>query len=130
MKTLKQVKNERPEYAKLIQAVWNSLDESDFENIYQYGISGGYGDFVYYYDTVKFWRTNRKQITALLEETAEQFGENVLDMIKGFRSSDAETNEIARCLYGNYSDNNDCTIYNAFAWFAAEEVVRWFCEEE
>lgn len=131
MKTIKQVKRERPEYTKLIKAVCNNLSEDDFESIYEHGIAGGYGNFIYYHDTIKFWRANRQQITSLLEQEAEQFGTDVLSMINGFGClrGKYELSEIGRCLYGNYSENNDCSIYNAFAWFAAEEVVRWFCEE-
>lgn len=130
MKTTKQAKAEHPEYSKLIGAVCRSLDKEDFFNVYNHGISGGYGGFIYYSDTVKFWRANRQQIILLLEEEAEQFGMGVLEMIKGFRCvGDVELSEIGHCLYGNFSHNRDTVIYNALAWFAAEEVVRWFCEE-
>lgn len=130
MKTTKQVKQEHPEYAKLIGAVCRSLNKEDLFNVYNHGISGGHGGFIYYSDTVKFWRANRKQITLLLEEEAEQLGMGVLEMIKRFRcASNVELNKIGRCLYGNYSGNKDCTIYITFAWFAAEKVVRWFYEE-
>lgn len=107
------------------------MNREHYVDVHNYGIDGGYGNFIYYSDTVKFWRNNRKQITDLLLETADMMGEDVLTMIRNFNclGSGYTIDEIGKCLYGNFSENNPVQIYNSFAWFAAEEVVRWHCED-
>lgn len=131
MKKTNEVINEHPEFAKLIRSVGRNLNKENYIDVYNHGIDGGFGKFVYYQDTLKFWQNNRKDITALLLETAEMLGEDVLSMIRNFNclGSDYTIDEIGRCLYGNYSEKNPDQVYNAFAWFAAEEVVRWYCED-
>lgn len=128
MKKTNEVINEHPEFAKLIKSVARNLSKDSYKDVYNYGISGGFSNFIYYSDTIKFWRNNRKQITELLNELADSIGENVLDMIQSFNclGSEYSIDEIGKCLYGNYSDLNSVQIYNAFAWFAAEEIVRWY----
>ena len=130
MKKTYEVINEHPEFAKLIRSVARNLDRENYTNVYENGIDGGYNNFIYYSDTVKFWRINRKQITALLLETSDMIGQDVLFMIRNFGclGRDYTIDEIGKCLYGNFSENNPVQIYNAFAWFAAEEIVRWYCE--
>jgi len=122
--------------AALITPVKNQLSGSTFEDFANElqnvsnspcGAAGGFGGFIYYSETVAFWRRNRKKITRYMEELAESLGEkNALTMVCGFNSfKDEDTNDIARALYGNYSD--DFTqIYNTFAWFALEEIAYQF----
>lgn len=131
MKKTNEVIKEHSEFAKLIRSVRKNLDKESFIEVYNHGIGGGYGNFIYYSDTVSFWRKNKQQIILLMEEVADSIGENILEMAQGFGclGKDYELSEIAKCLYGNYSEKNRVHIYNAFAWFAAEEVIRWFFEE-
>lgn len=93
------------------------------------GAAGGFSGFVYYSDTVAFWRKNRAKITALMNYEADGLGEgSAFDMVSRFRSlKDFTPGEIGRALYGNFCD--DLTqIYNTFAWYALEEVSYRFGE--
>lgn len=131
MKKTNEVINEHPEFAKLIRSVARNLNKGNYIDVYNNGIDGGYGKFIYNRDTLKFWQNNRQQITDLLLGTADMLGKEVLSMIRNFKclGSDYTIDEIGKCLYGNFSENNPVQIYNSFAWFAAEEVVRWYCED-
>lgn len=89
-----------------------------------YGAAAGFTGFIYYSETVGFWRANRSKITALLNSEAEACGEdNTLSLIQGFNGlKDYDADELARALYGRFND--DLTqIYNVFAWFALETVA-------
>jgi hypothetical protein len=112
---------------KLTNAVIKQLGgRESLEDIANHGIDGGFTGFIYYSDTVKFFKKNRALILELAKEMASDLGENVIDMIAGFNclTDDDETREsIARCLWGRVTDN-DTQVANALAWFAAEEVAR------
>lgn len=91
------------------------------------GAAGGFSGFIYYSETVGFWRKNRAKITALMNAEADAIGEkNALSLCQTFNAlKDYEPDEIARALYGNYND--DLTqIYNVFAWFVLEEMAYSF----
>lgn len=128
--------NESNELATVAKAVANQMYGTtadtlqELANINQSscGIAGGYAGFIYYTETVAFWRKNRAKISALMNYEADSLGENVLQMVSRFRSLKGFTaDEIGRALYGRFSD--DLTqIYNTFAWFAAEEVAYRFGE--
>lgn len=125
---------------KLIRAVvaqlggWDSFKQSA-PDINNHGISGGYGGFVYYTDTVKFYRKNKPLIVDLAEQQACELGDDAVTMVQGFyclvnrsnRTPDYTLNEVARALYGRYDDDL-MIIYNALAWFAAEEIARSYCD--
>lgn len=97
-----------------------------------YGAAGGFGGFIYYYETVKFWRRNRKVITEQLSELAFSLGENVLQMVMSFggiKDGYFSEDEVGRALYGRYDDELQ-QIYNVFAWYALEEVAHWYTDFE
>jgi hypothetical protein len=130
-KTIKQVKTENPKFSKLISSVVRQLGGTHcMDNIRNYGISGGFTGFIYYSETVNFAQRNRKQIVELLEESAEQSGEDVVNMVANFgifRSNPMDS-EDKKDLY-RYLSGCKCketTIPNLMAWFAAEEVARMF----
>jgi hypothetical protein len=129
MKSITRVIKERPEYRSLIEGVVRNIDKENIPDINRHGIDGGYGNFIYYVDTVKFWRKHRKIITQLAEEQWEDIGyANLLDMISSFNCCKGEdAGDIAKAFYGRYDDEYD-HIYNCLAWYAAEEVCRWFEE--
>jgi len=132
MKTLKQVTDERPEYKKLINAVINNIGIESVQDVNNHGIDGGFGGFVYYNDTHAFAMKHRKLIVKLLEEQANDLGEEVVAMVSGFgvfRNSPMD-NDDRKELY-KYLGGGKCeqsTITNLMAWFAAEEVCRMFDE--
>lgn len=96
------------------------------------GAAGGFGGFIYYSETVAFWRRNRKIITERLNDLAFELGENTLQMVMlfgGIKDGDFSEDEIGRALYGRYNSELD-QIYNVFAWFALEEVANWYSDFE
>ena len=124
--------------AKLINAVKNQsgLNWDDFKDYLQNvsgcpcGAAGGFSGFVWYSETSSFWRKNRKLITELMQEQADSLGENPLSMVLGFncfKGGSFSQEEIGRALFGNYNEDY-MQIYNAFAWFALEEVAYRFSD--
>lgn len=131
MKSKTQVIKERPEYKTLINAVWNKIDpETDIDNCNSHGASCGIGSFTYYNDTHTFAMRYRKLINKMLQEQADEFGQEIVEMVSGFgvfRDSPMD-NENKMELY-KYIGGGKCeqsTITNLMAWYALEEVCRMF----
>ena len=130
MKTKKQVIEERPEYKALINAVVSSIGKESIGDVNRHGIDGGFSGFIYYSETHKFALKHRKQIVAMLEDMADQLGEDVVAMVAGFgvfRGSPMDADDkkdLYRYLGGGKVDQG--AITNVMAWFAAEEVCRMF----
>ena len=104
---------------------WKSFKQSA-PDITRHGISGGYHGFIYYSDTIPFTKRNRKAILEMATEQARQFGEGLVEMIKGFRCLDGATEtEIVEGLAGN---TDQTQVPNALAWYAGEVVARAYCE--
>ena len=116
---------------QLKNAVIRQLGGKDsLEDIANHGIDGGFTGFIYYTDTVAFYKRQRKNILELAKAMASDFGQDVVSMIAGFNclTDDDETREsIARCLWGRVTDD-DTQVANALAWFAAEEVAREYVD--
>lgn len=133
MKTKAQVLKDNPNYTKLINAVIRQLGGMEnISDINRHGIDGGFSGFIYYSDTHKFAMRNRDQIVDLLDDTADQLGEKVVEMVSNFgvfRNSPMDADE-KRDLYmylgGGKPEGR--TITNLMAWFAAGEVCRMFEE--
>lgn len=109
------------------------LNKDDFfallDNVVRspYGAAAGFTGFIYYSETVNFWRKNRSKILRFAEDQAEELGQNVVDMVAGFKEikDDFTAGEVATALYGRY--NEDYTnIYNVLAWYALEEVAFYY----
>jgi len=87
------------------------------------GVSG----FIYYDDTHQFAIENREAIVELLEESAEQMGEDVVEMVKGFgvfggEMDKDEKKDLYRFLGGGEVEQGAVT--NVMAWFALEELAN------
>ena len=116
---------------KLANAVINQIG-LPFKELLHYAndyrdASSGVSGFIYYVDTHKFAVKNRKEIIKLLEETAEQMGENVTEMVKHFGAfKGAMDNDDLKDLYmflgGGKVEQG--AITNIMAWFALEEVIN------
>jgi hypothetical protein len=130
MKTKKEVITERPEYKTLINAVIANIGMDSVEDVVNHGIDGGFNGFIYYNETHFFAIKHRKLIVKLLEEEADELGEDVVKMVSNFgvfRTSPMDGDdkkELYKYLGGGR--NEQSTITNLMAWFAAEEVCRWF----
>ena len=126
--------------ATLIRAVvknmhgWENFKESA-QDVVDHGAECGFGNFIYYTDTIAFTTKNRKAIAAYAAEQSTEIGyKDELEMIlsfNGLQGYDAPitTSEVARALYGRLADTDTKTIiYNALAWYALEEVSRAYCD--
>lgn len=99
---------------KLINAVIRQAGKEYLEDVYNQGASCGCPGFTYYVDTVKFFKKNKKEIVKSLEEVSEDFGEDVITMIKSFgcfKEDNLKTAEIAKVLYGGPFQNNDISTH-------------------
>ena len=124
--------------ATLIRAVvknmngWESFKESA-QDVVDHGAACGFGNFIYYTDTVAFTAKNRSAIAAYAYEQAKEIGyKDEIEMIlsfNGLQHDDLTSSDIARALYGRLTDDNKkTTIYNILAWYALEEVARAYCD--
>lgn len=136
MKTLKTVLAENKKFSKLIKAVTSKVGIESIEDVNRHGIGGGFGGFIYYYDTLPFFKKYKKQILELAEDMAPSICEGgALELIQNFNclSSGQYPNkkpnytqtEIAQAIYSGKGENAT-QVQNAMAWFAAEEVCRMF----
>jgi hypothetical protein len=130
-KTKTQVIKDNEQYKSLINAVIKQLGGTDsLPDIRNHGIDGGFSGFIYYSDTHEFTRKNRKQIVQLLEDQAEQLGEDVVSMVANFgvfrtsKMDNEDKKDLYKLLGGGMPEQG--TITNLMAWFAAEEVARMF----
>jgi hypothetical protein len=104
----------------------------EFENCAEHGANVGFGGFIYYSDTIAFYKANRQDIVDHMENFAAELGTDIISMVQGFgvfRNSEKPTSsEVGKALWGNVSSHNDLfTLYNVFAWYALEEVSRtWY----
>ena len=116
--------------AKLTAAVIRQLGgRESLEDIANHGIDGGFTGFIYYTDTIKFFKAHRAEIVELVKEYASEFGQSPIQLVASFGCLKMDANnpedksEIARALYGRLA-SDDTQVPNALAWFAAEEVAR------
>lgn len=107
----------------------NTLEELAAVNRASAGAAAGFTGFIYYDDTVAFWRRNRAAILQLMYYELDGIGgENIFSMVSRFRSlEEAMPDEIGRALWGSFDDGLRC-IYNTFAWYALEAVAYRFGE--
>ena len=130
MKTKKQVIAEYSEYKTLINGVINRIGTKSISDVNNYGAAAGYGGFTYYSDTHSFAMRHRKSIVKMLEEQADDFGQEVVEMVSSFgifRKSPMDKQDkkdLYRYLSGAKCEQS--TITNIMAWYALEEVCRMF----
>lgn len=129
MKSKAQVLREYPDYKRLINAVIGNIGIESIEDVNRHGIAGVFSGFIYYNETHEFAMKHRKQITKLLEEMAYGLGEDVVSMVCSFRCVEGDKDDkkdLYRYLGG--AKVEQCSITNAMALVAAEEVCRMFEE--
>lgn len=130
MKTKSQVINENPTLKTVINAVINRIGMDSVKYVNRHGIDGGFNGFIYYSETHSFAIRHRKTIVQMLENLANDLGEEVVQMVSGFgvfRNSPMDNDDrkdIYRYLSGAKVEQG--TITNLMAWFCAEEVCRLF----
>lgn len=133
-KTIKQVKEEHKGFETLIDAIYRQIGGMNrLTCMMQNGDAGiGWAGFIYYSDTCKFARRWRVKIVKLLEEDCEMIGcKSIEEMVDGFncfknKGMDHDDRmELYRFLGGNIK-RSDTVIPNLMAWYALEEVAKWF----
>ena len=109
---------------------WESFQEMA-QDIANHGVNGGFHGWIYYDDTLKFTRNNKKLIMEALENMAQDMGEGLLEMIRGFgvfrNDKSVTVDDIAKAIYqgkGEYAEQ----VLNVLAWFAAEETARAYSD--
>jgi hypothetical protein len=104
---------------------WKSFKELA-QDICHHGIDGGFHGFIYYSDTIRFTKRNRRAIIEMASEQARGFGMGLVEMIKGFNCLKGATEtEIVEGLAGN---TDQTQVPNGLAWYAGEEVARAYCD--
>ena len=130
MKSKSQVIKDNQEYKALINAVIANIGMDSVNDVNSHGINGGFNGFIYYSDTHKFAMKHRNAIASLLEDMADQLGEDVVSMVGNFgvfRNSPMDQDDkkdLYKYLGGGKTEQG--AITNVMAWFAAEEVCRMF----
>ena len=76
-----QVLRDNSSYKTLINAVINNIGLDSVEDVNSHGINGGFSGFIYYSDTHKFAMRYRKLIVRMLQEMADDLGEEVVKMV-------------------------------------------------
>lgn len=129
----KQVLKDNPEYKTLINAVINRVGLDAVQDINNHGIDGGFSGFIYYSDTHAFAMRYRKIIVRMLEEQANEQGEEVVTMVSNFGTfrrsgmDNEDRKDLYKYLGGGKPERG--TITNLMAWYAAEEICRMFDRE-
>ena len=118
---------------RLVRAVvrqsggWESFKERA-KDISSNGAVGGFPGWIYYSETVKFFKNNRKLILELADQVANGFDLGTLDLISSFKSLESTSvDDIAKALYAGKGDEIT-NVYNAVSWFALEEVAHFYCD--
>ncbi len=124
MKT--QIKVQDTRFPRLTRAVLRRVSRDSLEDVVNHGASGGVSGFIYYTETLAFYKAHKGDILALAEQMASDLGEDMLAMIAGFnclKDDKLGASEIGEALYSGRGDSAT-TVRNAMAWFALEEVAR------
>ena len=86
------------------------------------GANAGWGNFVYYKDTVAFTKRHKQKIIDCLKEDAFSCGESFANFVSGFNCFKGMTqDEVMDGLY-NPKSVHMITVYNCLAWYALESV--------
>ena len=118
---------------KLAKAVINQMGGIDGDTLAELNqvrnAADGYSGFIYYSDTVAFWKRVRRIAVPYMEDEANSLGErSALDMVKSFnycQSHEIETRDIALALYGRMADA-ETGVLNLLAWYVLETVAFRF----
>ena len=111
---------------------WQEAQQSMID-IANHGIDGGFHGFIYYSDTIAFFKKHRTIICNLINSTADDIGESPITLItnfnclKGVKAQDS----IIRCLGGGplrQGPIEDALVANALTWFAGEEVASRYSD--
>lgn len=128
------VKVSSTRYPRMTRAILRHLDREQLADVARHGADAGWSGFTYYNETNAFYQAHKADILALAKDMASDFGQDMLELIRGFgclqgrdghgkRVPDYSLSEIAAALHSDEGDGSTM-IRNAMAWFALEEVAR------
>ena len=109
---------------------WDSFKESA-PDIARHGVDGGFSGFIYYRDTLAFTKRNLPALREMVQGMAREFGQGVGEFLAnfGWLRGSYNADECAQAFYSGKGDASQA-VYNALAWFAAEEVSRAYDDAE
>lgn len=102
---------------------FNDDTMQELREVSEHGADAGYGQFIYYHDTIKFFDDNRELILTALNELADDLGESAVDMVKGFGCLNGDYNNEVEQVLMCLPCEDDTYVKNALAWFALEHVA-------
>src|SRR5215467_9700754 len=80
---------------------------AELENCARHGANIGFSGFIYYNETLSFYKKHRKDIVNHMEQTAAELGTDIISMVQCFgvfRNSDKPTaSEIGKALWGYFN---------------------------
>ncbi len=88
-------------FPRITRAVLRHVDREQLRDVANHGADSGWSGFTYYSDTCAFFKAHKADILALAKQSADDLGEEMLAMIRGFRclgnsgKPDYTTDEIA-----------------------------------
>lgn len=120
-------------YPKMYRAIkaQTGLEGEDFMNLLcevsEHSAAAGFNGFIYYSDTTAFYKKHKKEIQKMLSDSAEDFGESVVQIVKSFErfKNDPEYSALVleREIFGRTTDT---MVMNYLSWFALEQVAFEF----
>ena len=135
--------NDNPSFVKMANAVVEQLGGVDEDTILNSldscrNANDGYTGFSDPSQTCKFWNENKSAIMENMHDLADDLGEDLITMIKGFGNfkddDDITYDVIGEALYGQYNYDKNMYIYDTFAKYALEEVAfrfqNWLCDQD
>lgn len=136
--------NDNPSFVKMAYAVVEQLGGVNEDTLLNTldnvrNANEGYTGFCYPSQTCKFWNENKSAIIENMHEIADNLGEDLITMIKGFGDfkddeDDFTYDDIGKALYAPYDENESRDIYDTFAKYALEEVANrfqdWWCNQD
>ena len=115
--------------ALIDQLGYDSLEEAKdtLKDICRGGANAGFSGFTYSAEMLEFYKKNKHSITRFLAELADDMGQEMNDMIRGFNClkdtpvSDYELGQILFC--NDYDHEMSCVIIDAVCWCAVETLA-------
>ena len=136
--------NDNPSFVKMAYAVVEQLGGVNEDTLLNSldscrNANDGYTGFCYPYQTSKFWNENKSAIMENMHELADDLGEDLITMIKGFGNfkddKSVTYDAIGKALYAPFNEGESRYIYDTFAKYALEEVANrfqdwWYDQDE
>jgi hypothetical protein len=98
----------------------------------KHGADSGFPGFTYYSDTVRLFKSNRRDIIHNIEHTAAGTGMEIIKLVQSFGvfkySTPPTSGEVGKALWDSAHIHNELTtLYNVFAWYTLEEISHiWY----